>query len=78
MNNSAHDSVWSTKPPWCQPWTILLTGTMAIAVSWLWLQRWWLTLPVALGIGLWWWYFLLVYPSFVQKAIARESEEKLS
>ena len=20
--------MWKTKPPWCQPWTILLTGTV--------------------------------------------------
>ncbi|KAK3019589.1 hypothetical protein RJ639_005008 [Escallonia herrerae] len=24
-----YDSVWDTKPSWCQPWTITLTGVLA-------------------------------------------------
>ena len=38
---------WSLKPWWCQPWTILLTGTVAITTSWLVLHIWWLTAAVA-------------------------------
>ncbi|XP_022634801.1 uncharacterized protein LOC106757144 isoform X2 [Vigna radiata var. radiata] len=29
-----YDSVWDTKPSWCQPWTIALTGLAVIAISW--------------------------------------------
>ena len=55
-------SLWQSKPWWCQPWTILLTGLMAIAGSWLLLHRLWISAPVTLGVLLWWWLFLVVVP----------------
>ena len=54
---------WSLKPWWCQPWTILLTGTIGIAGSWLLLQIWWLTTGVALVVIAWWVLFLLLVPN---------------
>jgi hypothetical protein len=54
---------WSLKPWWCQPWTILLTGTIGIAGSWLLLQIWWLTTGVALVVIAWWVLFLLIVPN---------------
>lgn len=54
---------WSLKPWWCQPWTILLTGTIGIAGSWLLLQIWWLTTGVALIVIAWWVLFLLIVPN---------------
>jgi hypothetical protein len=54
---------WSLKPWWCQPWTILLTGTIGIAGSWLLLQIWWLTTGVALVVVAWWVLFLLIVPN---------------
>jgi hypothetical protein len=72
MSNPEGYNVWSDKPRWCQPWTILLTGSVIIASSWLLFHRWWLSLPVAAAIALWWWYFLLAYPRLVRQAIAME------
>ena len=54
---------WSLKPWWCQPWTILLTGTIGIAGSWLLLHIWWLTTGVALVVIAWWVLFLLIVPN---------------
>lgn len=54
---------WSLKPWWCQPWTILLTGTIGIAGSWLLLQIWWLTTGVALVVIAWWVLFILIVPN---------------
>jgi len=45
---------WSLKPWWCQPWSILLTGVLVIAGSWVLLRLWWITAPVALGVLIWW------------------------
>ena len=59
-------SLWQSKPWWCQPWTILLTGLAAITASWLLLQRWWISAPVALAVLLWWWVFLVVVPRAYQ------------
>ncbi|MCP9825793.1 DUF6737 family protein [Synechococcus sp. EJ6-Ellesmere] len=55
-------SIWQLKPWWCQPWSILLTGVLLIAGSWFWLGRWWLTVPFATGVLLWWWLFLVLMP----------------
>ncbi|KAL6893717.1 hypothetical protein ACP4OV_007815 [Aristida adscensionis] len=48
-----YDSVWDTKPAWCQPWTILLSGTLAVACSWVLLQSVVLTAGVSFVICAW-------------------------
>ncbi|MEN9878676.1 MAG: hypothetical protein RLZZ158_1715 [Cyanobacteriota bacterium] len=56
------NNFWSHKPWWCQPWSILLTGSLAIAGSWLLLHIWWLSGGVALVVLAWWLLFLVVVP----------------
>ncbi|WP_310427934.1 DUF6737 family protein [Chamaesiphon sp. VAR_48_metabat_135_sub] len=58
----SNTNLWEHKPWWCQPWTIILTGILMIAGSWLLFQTIWLTLPVAILIVLWWTYFLIILP----------------
>lgn len=53
---------WDYKPWWCQPWSILLTGTLIIVSSWLFLHIWWLTALIALPILIWMGFFLLIWP----------------
>ncbi|PSB57318.1 DUF6737 family protein [Chamaesiphon polymorphus] len=55
-------NLWESKPWWCQPWTIILTGIIIIAGSWLVFHTLWLTVPVAVLIILWWTYFLIIVP----------------
>jgi len=59
--------VWQDKPAWCQPWTIILTGMTLIGGSWWLFQRWWLSIPIAGVIFVWWGYFLVVYPRLVNQ-----------
>lgn len=54
--------LWSLKPWWCQPWSILLTGCSVPVASWLWLGRWWITAPLVAAVLLWWYLFLVVVP----------------
>jgi len=63
-----HDNIWTTKPWWCQPWSIVLTGLALPLASWLLLARWWITAPLAGAVLAWWWLFLLAVP----RAYARE------
>jgi len=56
-------SVWDLKPWWCQPWSILLTGILMIAGSWLVLHLWWLTGGVSVVIAAWWLLFLVLMPT---------------
>ncbi|KAJ8899284.1 hypothetical protein K2173_018258 [Erythroxylum novogranatense] len=57
-----YESVWDTKPSWCQPWTITLTGLLAIVCSWLTLQSAVVTSMVTVLICSWWYIFLYSYP----------------
>jgi hypothetical protein len=57
-----YDSVWDTKPAWCQPWTIALTGVIGISASWLLLHSIVLTAVVSVLVSAWWFLFLYSYP----------------
>ena len=59
---------WNYKPWWCQPWSIILTGVVAIAASWFLFKIIWLTLLVALPIGIWMGFFLLLWPKLMQES----------
>ncbi|XP_062214872.1 uncharacterized protein LOC133915651 [Phragmites australis] len=65
-----YDSVWDTKPVWCQPWTILLSGTVAVACSWVLLQSIVITAGVSFAICAWWYIFLYSYPKAYTEMIA--------
>jgi hypothetical protein len=67
-------SIWQSKPWWCQPWTIVLTGCLLLAGSWLLLHRWWISLPVALAVLTWWWLFLLVVPASYRQQQLEDSK----
>ncbi len=58
---------WRHKPWWCQPWTILLTGGLVLALDGLLVVRFglplWLAVPPVLAILAWWVLFLLVVPN---------------
>ena len=46
--------VWQTKPAWCQPWTILATGSSAVGGAWLLSgHRVWVACLVALPVAAW-------------------------
>jgi hypothetical protein len=69
MTNSETVSpdLWQSKPWWCQPWTIILTGVLIVAGSWLLLHIWWITIPLGILIGIWWLYFLVLVPQMLRR-----------
>jgi hypothetical protein len=40
----------------------VLTGLVVPIASWLLLERWWITVPLAGGVLVWWWLFLVLVP----------------
>ncbi|KAL2935600.1 Palmitoyltransferase pfa4 [Bienertia sinuspersici] len=70
-----YDSVWDTKPSWCQPWTIALTGVSVIACSWLALRSIIVTLLVSTLIFAWWYIFLYSYPKTYTEMIAERRKK---
>ncbi len=61
-------SVWTHKPWWCQPWSILLTGSLLIGGSWGLTRTIWLTVIVAIPVLTWMGFFLLVYPRLMMQS----------
>ncbi|KAL8029051.1 hypothetical protein ABFX02_14G203300 [Erythranthe guttata] len=70
-----YDSVWDTKPSWCQPWTIALTGVGITGGSWLVLNSVVVTSIVATLISLWWYIFLYSYPKAYSDMIAERRKK---
>ena len=54
--------VWKSKPAWCQPWTIVLTGCLVILAPDALFQWKWASALVAVPIVAWWYVFLLAMP----------------
>lgn len=72
------DPFWSHKPGWCQPWSILLSGTVAITASWWLLHRLWITLPLTALVLLWWLVFLVLVPSSYRLEVERAAGTEAS
>ena len=54
--------VWASKPAWCQPWTILLTGSLLVGLAWLASRSPIWTSLAAVPVLAWWTLFLVVMP----------------
>ena len=70
-------SIWASKPWWCQPWTIVLTGLVLVAGSWMLLESWWISVPVAMAVLAWWALFLGVVPAAYRQHQQGESGQPL-
>jgi hypothetical protein len=68
MSESKPVNVWDYKPWWCQPWSILLTGTTLITASWFIFKIIWLTVIVAIPLLIWMIFFIIVYPRLVAQS----------
>ena len=62
FSENAQASLWDEKPWWCQPWTIVLSGLIAIVGSWWLLHLIWITGLVFAAISAWWLLFLVLVP----------------
>ncbi|XP_020693738.1 uncharacterized protein LOC110107724 [Dendrobium catenatum] len=70
-----YESVWDTKPYWCQPWTIVLTGVIVTASSWLWLHSIVISIGVSCLIFAWWYIFLYAYPKAYSNMISERRKK---
>jgi hypothetical protein len=50
--------MWASKPPWCQPWTIVGTGSCIVYAPILIFHAKWLAALVSLPIAAWWWGYM--------------------
>lgn len=71
-------NVWASKPAWCQPWSILATGSIIVGGVWTVSGHspgW--TALVALPIGAWWGLFLVLMPAQYREYVEGLMEEQL-
>ncbi len=68
-------SLWEQKPWWCQPWSILLTGVVAVAITQLWPHRLWFTVLSALVVIAWWGLFLVLAPAAYRQELEAAAQD---
>ena len=78
FSNLESSNLWDYKPWWCQPWSILLTGSIISGGSWLILHLLWITVPVSLLVMMWWSYFLVVYPRMFKQYVESQLNSHLA
>jgi len=76
MATAESQSLWATKPWWCQPWSIVLTGLIIPIVSWFLLHILWLTIAASISVLLWWLLFLVLAPAAYQQAAGEPGNER--
>ncbi len=62
-------SYWTDKPTWCQPWSIILSGSSFIVFIQYLFKLIWLTCLFSVLVVFWWTLFLLIAPSLYQSQI---------
>lgn len=68
-------SPWKYKPWWCQPWSILLTGTLLIGGSWALAKTALVTVLVAIPVLIWMGYFVIIWPQLMKRSRLLERPE---
>ncbi|CAL6441301.1 unnamed protein product [Bathycoccus prasinos] len=74
-SSSSASSVWSQKPFWCQPWTIVLFGVFCVSLPTLAFDWKFVSVAVAVPISAWWYVFLVLYPKSYASSSFEEKEE---
>ena len=75
VSTDASEDLWETKPQWCQPWTILVTGASGISLSWLLFNSIIFTIMTSAAVLAWWYLFLILVPSSYASAVRQMKEE---
>eukprot|EP00798_Chlamydomonas_sp_ICE-L_P024857 gene24857-10517_t len=70
------DDFWAYKPVWCQPSTIVATGTLGIVFSYALFENIFVTAVVSALVAAWWWLFLLVVPGQYKEGIRQHKKEE--
>lgn len=65
-------SFWAHKPYWCQPWSILLTGTLFVAGARQLFHNNIVTGLAAIPILIWWYLFLVLVPANYRSFVEEE------
>ncbi|WP_320664413.1 DUF6737 family protein [Prochlorococcus sp. MIT 1223] len=53
---------WNSKPFWCQPWSIILSGITLIGFTWFVFSSYFFSIIITLIVLTWWILFLIIAP----------------
>ena len=63
MDTNSKKSFWDSKPYWCQPWSIVGFGVLALISSWKLFNNLLITSILGFFIFVWWIVFLILAPN---------------
>ena len=63
MDLNSKYKFWDSKPPWCQPWTIVSFGLIVLTSSWFVFHSLIITSIATIFITIWWFVFLFWAPN---------------
>ena len=63
MDTNSEKSFWDSKPYWCQPWSIISFGILALIFSWKLFNNIVITSILGLIVIIWWFLFLILAPN---------------
>ena len=66
-NHKLKNNYWDSKPLWCKPWSIILTGILIDIFSYEFIQYKIIYIPIIIFISIWWFLFLIIIPSAYNK-----------
>ena len=66
MDTNAKKSFWDSKPYWCQPWSIISFGVLALILSFQLFNNIIISSVLAFFIIVWWIIFLIIAPNSYQ------------
>ncbi len=66
MDTNSKEKFWDSKPYWCQPWSIVGFGVLALFFSWYLFNNFLITSILTFIIFIWWIVFLILAPNLDQ------------
>ncbi len=72
MDSKTKKNYWALKPYWCQPWSIITSGILAIAFTWIFLNSIIITLILGTLVFVWWLVFLILAPNLYEKSFEKK------
>lgn len=72
MDNSYNP--WNSKPWWCQPWSIVVTGIFLISGAWFLTKTLWVTLIISVPVLAWMGLFLILWPQAMKQFYTEQQQ----
>ncbi|AAP99920.1 MULTISPECIES: DUF6737 family protein [Prochlorococcus] len=76
LSSFTKNHYWDSKPKWCQPWSIIITGVLSIIIIFVTFKNFWLTIIASFLITLWWILFLFIAPMIYNIELVQSEKDE--